>query len=204
MTGPYGCPVHEHGQTGQLGDLAACLVSVEAMHHDLGWDNSPPTVHQMHRHPDDAQGDPVYGATVIPLGIDAAPRVELAALARLVANPLNGKALAPLYRHPPVATILVAEAWQRSVPGDVTWEEEMAERAGREIADMLGSVEIRLALAVADDVLLSVQRTRGQVPLFARHDFDTDDDPAWGGAMMDPLRALDHAVRAAYEESVNE
>lgn len=193
-----GRPVYDHGETGELGDMATLLAGVEGAHHKRGWDETAPTLYQVCRPP----GVDGYEVAAHPLEMpDVHPRDELATMARVLNDPIGGEVLVrqiQMYPWPPFAHLAVFEAWQ----GVATAEEFAAELAGHaaksttSLADTPGSVEIRIGLAVVGDVVMVVNRERGHEPRFSR---DSERATEWGGPLIESLCAVDAAARAAYE-----
>jgi hypothetical protein len=194
-----GVPVHEHTETGEVGAIATILIRAEQRHHERGWDKTPAMLYPVCQ---EAHAPRAVG--LMPLGIHGEPPgEELARLAAVFTHPLAAKSMVSVYPGLPVAHVLVVEAWTCLVD-EATWDEVAATGLSKPLADIPGSEEIRVGLAVVSDIVLVVHRRRGTLPRFFRFD-QADSDPmtaVWSGPMLDPLRKLNNAARAAYDRYV--
>lgn len=171
----------EHDLTGTAADVADCMIEAEANVHAEGWDNTPLTLYIMMK----AEPEQFHVATV-ELG-GGRERIEWFADMLDTAEAAPG--LSELLAHPPIASFVVAEVWKH---GYLTEQE----RAGRDLADIPGSVEARFALGVTDQTHVVVERQRGSVPTCV--DTTGDGNADFAGPMMDALIRLYRSVGARY------
>jgi hypothetical protein len=187
--------------TGTVAHLAEIAKGVEEDHHRIGWDNMPVTLYAITRDPEIPEGQEFsFALSPARLGQYDEPREELAHMASVtnvlaeMPSMIDEESLRHfrnVYRQPLAAHMLVMEAWQHFVSDATTEEEATAQFEGRSLADIPGSVEVRMATLVTDGHQIIVSRQRGKEPVFAHIDLsDEEEATSFSGGMMRSLTAL--------------
>jgi hypothetical protein len=179
---PEGTPLSAHGQTGVMGDVLGLMVEAEARHHSIGWDGSPPTLYHV------CSDRTRYQLAMCPLDDREALTALAAGLECSVPDPIAWV----LYPGRPLAHFVVTEAWGHDT-SMIDFDEWVRQRAGRKLADMVGSYEMRIALALVGHPARCLQlvRRRGAEPLLWPEPDKTTGDP---GGMFDSLSRLHEAA----------
>ncbi|MPZ66229.1 MAG: hypothetical protein GEU83_12170 [Pseudonocardiaceae bacterium] len=177
------------------------MAELEDVHHRAGWDNTGAVLYPVCRDGQVVDGVIAYSTQQVHLDQlpGSTPRESLHLLATLLSQPGHQPSLARCYSSAPVAHILIHEAWMYSSAievDDVTGLEE--EIAGRRLADVPGSVEIRLAVAVLGRHRLVVRRVRGEEPMLLHADKNSPVGIEFAGLLMEALIAVDRAAKRAY------
>lgn len=149
-----------HPYGGLLGEIADLLAALEGDHHLAGWDNMPPTLYRVHRHNGRLQ---VQGARLGLMGIH--PRDELRALADAADEPQLAAFMESSSTSPPLAHLLIMEAWMRVYEAGVD-EAQVDADARRRFADLPGSFESRQGTAMVGKRFITLCRKRNEPPFF--------------------------------------
>lgn len=150
------------GSAGIVAEVARIMTDLESEHQQAGWDELPPVLYPVVR-----DGDDGFGAHLLYLGTpNVPPADQLTELASVMGTPQGAAEFGALYDTPPVAHMLIVEAWVAQPDEDETQEAFEARRAGRDLADIPGSIEARVVIAVLDEGSLMLARKRGSEPEF--------------------------------------
>jgi len=198
---PHASPCSDPDIAEEFRPLATILISLEARHHEQGWDELPVMLYMISQIDDD--GLEMLTANGIQLGKVMHPREELKAMALSMTKiaemelSLDRERLEnfkELYEEGTRGHAFIMESWV-CVPGETTDDEE-ALNSNRSLADIPGSLEARFAVMTTGDQLMFVSRVRDEEPEFSCIEPGTDASVVVGGEMIDALVAYDNAVKA--------
>lgn len=158
-----------HEDAALVAELRGYVETLEAAQHANGWDQ-PARLYRIHRGANGAlASDEVY---LDLLNEDPVVSVQLIAALYEEADKMpQGLMSALLGAEPTIAYASINEAWAHEYGS-----REERDRETKPLADVPGSYEVRIAVALLEDTLLSYVRKRGQKPAWA------DDRPVTAGS----------------------
>ena len=110
----------------------------------------------------------------------------------------------PKHRWQPVAHFVVIEAWMRQSPSEAknlaeAEAELQREHGGRSLADIPGSIEMRMCFGVTDTHQIGLVRPRGQKPSARGVPLGDNSADGWQGFMAEQLQEVHRAALGVFE-----
>jgi hypothetical protein len=181
-------PARRHGLKGDLAVVAGVVAGAEECHDERGWDMTPPVVYVLTRNAPPARTLVDMSRGVV--GLSMTPVNEPGDLARIAWLLETGTETERAGFDPPgepLAHVFLAEGYRAGTTDPVP--------AGRDLADVPGSIETRFAVAIvgAADVIY-LRRDRGGRPEILHTSTDAGPPDRLGGEHIYPGLVRIHAA----------